>query len=92
MTRDIASDFMLTNFETFSKASGGGGIFSAQSAKMFDVLCSNAHSDAVDAKLRPQLAGGSTLGLDRAVEAIRNCARFREAKAGEVSAAVMAAP
>lgn len=88
-TRDIASDFMLTNFDTFSKASGGGGIFSSQAARMFNVLCTNEAADAVNAKLRPQLANDSTLGLDRAVEAIRNCARFKDAKAGAVSAAVM---
>jgi hypothetical protein len=88
-TRDIASDFMLTNFDTFSKASGGGGIFSAQAAQMFNVLCTNGAADAVNAKLRPQLVNDSTLGLDRAVEAIRNCARFKDAKAGEMSAAVV---
>jgi aminopeptidase N len=88
-TRDIASDYMLSNFEMFSKASGGGGIFSARAAQMFNGLCTNAAADTVNAKLRPQLANSSTLGLDRAVEAIRNCARFRDAKAGEVSAAVM---
>lgn len=88
-TRDIASDFMLSNFDSFSKASGGGGIFSSRAAQMFNVLCTNAGADAVDAKLRPQLANDSTLGLDRAVESIRNCARFKDAKAGEVSAAVL---
>lgn len=89
-TRDIASDYMLTNFDTFSKAAGGGGIFSARAAQMFNVLCTNEAADAVDAKLRPQLANDSTLDLDRAVEAIRNCARFKDAKASEVSAAVLA--
>ncbi|AQR73266.1 M1 family metallopeptidase [Sphingomonas sp. LM7] len=88
-TRDIASDYMLRNFDTFSQASGGGGIFSVRASQMFNVLCSNEQADAVDAKLRPQLVNGSTLGLDRAVEAIRNCARFKDAKANEVSAAVM---
>ncbi|WBY08360.1 M1 family metallopeptidase [Sphingomonas sp. 7/4-4] len=90
-TRDIASDYMLTNFDTFSKAAGGGGIFSARAAQMFNVLCTNEAADAVDAKLRPQLANDSTLDLDRALEAIRNCARFKDAKASEVSAAVLAA-
>jgi hypothetical protein len=89
-TRDIASDYMLSNFDTFSKASGGGGIFSSRTAQMFNVLCTEAAADAVNAKLRPQLANDSTLGLDRAVDAIRNCARFSDAKAGEVSAAVLA--
>nr|WP_294817826.1 M1 family metallopeptidase [uncultured Sphingomonas sp.] len=88
-TRDIASEYMLTNFDTFSKAAGGGGIFSARAAQMFNVLCTNEAADAVDAKLRPQLANDSTLDLDRALEAIRNCARFKDAKASEVSAAVL---
>lgn len=87
-TRDIATDFMLTHFDAFVQSGGGGGIFSGRAAQMFGVLCSNAQADAVDAKLRPTTKG-STLNLDRAVEQIRTCARFRDAKAGEVSAAIM---
>jgi hypothetical protein len=52
---------------------------------MFNVLCTNEQADQVAAKLRSD--SESNLGVDRAVETIRNCARFREAKAGEVSAA-----
>ena len=85
-TRDLASAYMLANLDT---KAGGGGIFGSRSARMFNGLCTNAGADAVDAKLRPQLANDSALGLDRTVEAIRNCARFRDAKAGEVSAVVM---
>ncbi|MDV3456277.1 M1 family aminopeptidase [Sphingomonas sp. HF-S4] len=88
-TRDIASDYVLANFDRFSKASGGGGIFSARAAQRFNTLCTNAAADTVDAKLRPQLVNDSTLSLDRAVDAIRNCARFKDAKGAEVSAAVM---
>jgi hypothetical protein len=86
-TRDMASAFVLDNFDALAKASGGGGIFSARAADMFDGLCSNAQADRVEAKLRPTLA--STLNLDRVVETIRNCARFRDAKHGEVSAALV---
>ncbi|MCD2324938.1 ERAP1-like C-terminal domain-containing protein [Sphingomonas sp. IC-56] len=89
-TRDIASSFMLTHFDEFSKTAGGGGIFSARMAGMFNGLCSVEQANQVDAKLRPQLADDSTLGLDRVVETIRNCARFRDAKTQEVSAALMA--
>ncbi|UYY59137.1 M1 family metallopeptidase [Sphingomonas sp. S2-65] len=89
-TRDIASSFMLAHFDEYSKAAGGGGIFSARLAATFDSLCSAEQAAQVDAKLRPQLANDSTLGLDRALETIRNCARFRDAKAAEVSAAVLA--
>ena len=85
-TRDIASDYVLASFDT--KASGGG-IFASRTSRVFNVLCTNAAADAVNAKLRPQMANDSTLGLDRTLETIRNCARFRDAKAGEVSAAVM---
>ncbi|MDT8758363.1 M1 family metallopeptidase [Sphingomonas psychrotolerans] len=87
-TRDIAADYVLANFATFSKA-GSGGIFSPRAGQMFKGLCTNQAADAVDAKLRPGLANGSTLSLDRMVETIRNCARFKDAKADEVSAAVM---
>lgn len=87
-TMDLASDFVLSHFDELAKAMGGGGIFSARAAQMFNNLCTVAAADAVDAKLRPSMqATGSTLGLDRAVESIRNCARFKDAKAGEVSAA-----
>jgi hypothetical protein len=79
---------MLAKFDSFSKA-GSGGIFSPRAGQMFNGLCTSEAADAVDAKLRPGLANGNTLGLDRTLETIRNCARFRDAKAGEVSAAVM---
>ncbi len=84
-TRDLASDFMLTNFDEFVKGGGGGGIFSGRAAQMFRVLCSLDQADAVAKKL----AGGG-LNVDRSIEAIRNCARFKDAKTGEVSAAIMA--
>ncbi|AJP71428.1 M1 family metallopeptidase [Sphingomonas hengshuiensis] len=90
-TQGLASDYMLTNFDTFVKAGGGGGIFSGRAAQMFGVLCTMEAASAVDAKLRPQLGNDSALNLDRSLDAIRNCARFREAKAGDVSAGVMAA-
>ncbi|WP_294329931.1 M1 family metallopeptidase [uncultured Sphingomonas sp.] len=88
-TRDLASDFMIAHFDEFVQNGGGGGVFSGRAAQMFGALCSNAQADAVDAKLRPT-SKGSTLNLDRAVETIRTCARFRDAKAGEVSAAIIA--
>ncbi|WP_010543849.1 M1 family metallopeptidase [Sphingomonas elodea] len=88
-TRDLASDFMIAHFDEFVQNGGGGGVFSGRAAQMFGALCSNAQADAVDAKLRPSTKG-STLNLDRAIETIRTCARFRDAKAGEVSAAIVA--
>jgi aminopeptidase N len=87
-TRDAALDYMLAHFDEFSKLTGGGGIFSGRAAQMFGSLCTLPAADAVDAKLRPQ--GGSTLSLDRSLERIRNCARFKDAKAGEVTAAFAA--
>jgi aminopeptidase N len=90
-TRDVAVDFMLTHFDEFVKNGGGGGIFSGRAAQMFNVLCSNDQADAVNAKLRAQNGNGSTLNIERSVEAIRNCARFRDAKQAEVSAAILAA-
>jgi aminopeptidase N len=87
-TRDAALDYMLAHFDEFSKSTGGGGIFSGRSAQMFKSQCTLAAADTVDAKLRAE--GGSTLSLDRAVEGIRNCARFKDAKAGEVTAAFAA--
>ncbi|RYE03480.1 MAG: M1 family peptidase [Sphingomonadales bacterium] len=86
-TRDKALDFMLANFDEFVKAGGGGGIFSGRAAQTFRVLCSLDQADKVAAKLAGQ---GSTLNVDRSVEAIRNCARFKDAKAAEVSAAILA--
>jgi aminopeptidase N len=88
-TRDIASDYMLANFDMFAKGRSGG-IFSSRAWQKFNVLCTGAAADTLSAKLRPQLANDSSLGLDRTVETIRNCARFKDAKAREVSAAVMA--
>ena len=88
-TRDISTDYLLLHFDEYVKNGGGGGIFSGRAAQMFKVLCSNDQADAVNAKLRAQNGAGSTLNIDRAVESIRNCARFRDAKAAEVSAAIM---
>jgi len=87
-TRDVASASLLGGSEGGAKASGG--IFASQSARKFNVLCTNAAADAVDAKLRPQLGNASSLGLDRTLDTIRNCARFRDAKSAEVNAAVLA--
>ena len=84
-TRDAALEYMLAHFDEFAKLTGGGGIFSGRAAQMFGSQCTLAAADAVDAKLRD--AKGSNLSLDRAVEGIRNCARFKDAKAGEVTAA-----
>ncbi|WP_213980745.1 M1 family metallopeptidase [Sphingomonas sp. dw_22] len=89
-TRDVATDFMLAHFDSFVQNGGGGGIFSGRAAQMFKVLCSNDQADAVDAKLRAQNGAGSALNIDRSVEAIRNCARFRDAKQAEVSAGILA--
>ncbi len=90
-TSAIASDYMFANFDTFVKAGGGGGIFSGRAAQIFGVLCTAPEADALDAKLRPGMAKtGNTLNLDRSIEQIRNCARFREANAGKVSAGIMA--
>ncbi|MET0310299.1 MAG: M1 family aminopeptidase [Sphingomonas sp.] len=90
-TRDLAADYVISHFDEFVKNGGGGGIFSGRAAQMFKVLCSNSQADAVDAKLRAQNGNGSTLNIERSVEAIRNCARFRDAKQAEVSAAILAA-
>ncbi len=64
-TRDQAAESLLADFDKFS--SGTGGIFASRSAGAFDVLCTAAQADTVDARLRPQFTGGSTLNLDRAV-------------------------
>ncbi|MBB4097636.1 M1 family metallopeptidase [Sphingomonas kyeonggiensis] len=84
-TRDAALEYMIAHFDEFSKVTGGGGIFSGNSAQTFKTQCSLAAADMVDAKLRTE--GGNNLPIDRAVEGIRNCARFKDAKAGEVTAA-----
>ncbi|PVX31211.1 M1 family metallopeptidase [Sphingomonas pokkalii] len=89
-TRDIASDAMLAHFDAMMKESGSAGIFANRAVAMFGGLCSDAQADKVDAKLRPTIQG-STLALDRALDGIRTCARFREAKAASVSAGVIAA-
>jgi hypothetical protein len=90
-TNDMATTYLLDNFGLFGR--GGGGIFAARAAGSFSTLCTVAQADAVNAKLRPSLeaAHTSTLALDRALEGIRNCARFKDAKAGEVSARIIAA-
>jgi hypothetical protein len=89
-TSDAAASYLLDNFGVFSR--GGGGIFAARAATSFSTLCTARQADAVDAKLRPSLTAAhtSTLSLDRAVETIRNCAKFKDARAGAVSAGILA--
>lgn len=90
-TQDAAFDYLTANFDTFASGRFAGGIFASRAPEMFKDLCEVPQADRVDAKLRPVLVKyGSTLALDRALETIRNCARFRAAKAGEVSASIVA--
>jgi len=90
-TNDMAATYLLANYDSLAKS--GGGIFASRSGRAFHTLCTASQADAVEAKLRPALiaAQTSTLALDRGVEDIRNCARFKDAKAGEVSAGILAA-
>ncbi|WP_431470527.1 M1 family metallopeptidase [Sphingosinithalassobacter sp. LHW66-3] len=88
-TRDVAFDFLAENFETFS--GGGGGIFFARAGQAFAGFCSAERATALEERVLPILeqAGGS-LSLRRAIEQIRNCATFKQAKAEDVSAAFLA--
>ncbi|MBO9712109.1 M1 family metallopeptidase [Sphingomonas sp.] len=86
-TRDVAANFMLDRFDAL--AGSNGGIFAARSATYFSKLCTPAYADRIDAMLRPRLASITTLSLDRALETIRGCAKFRDAWRDTVSQAIL---
>lgn len=86
-TRDLVAPTLIANFSKV--LASPGGIFSGHGPEMFRGMCTEAAADALTGELRPMLAKrGSTLSVDRTIETIRNCARFRAAKADTVSDAI----
>ena len=82
--RDAAFSYLADNFGTLKTS--GGGIFFARAGGAFSQLCTREAADTIEQKILPELEGG-TLSLRRAVEQIRNCAAFKDAKADTVSQA-----
>ena len=90
-TRDIAFDWLKTNYEAFNAKVG---IFSAgRVASLVGNYCSVAKADEADKLMRAkvQAGGRSTLAFDRTLEGVRDCGALQTARTAEVTAAFKAA-
>jgi len=90
-TRDMAYDWLKTNYDSFSS---GLGIFSAgRLASLPGDYCSAAKAEEIDTIMRAKVkaAGRGELSFDRMLEGMRNCGVLKDARAAEVAAALKAA-
>jgi hypothetical protein len=90
-TRDMAYDWLKTNYDSFSN---GIGIFSAgRLASLPGDYCSVAKAAEIDTIMRAKVkaAGRGELSFDRMLEGMRNCGVLKDARAAEVAAALKAA-
>ena len=90
-TRDLAATYLLANYDALSASNG---IFvTSRIPQFFGGACSLDQASALEAKLGPKIAASGTgeLAFQRTLEQIRNCAKLRDARATEVSAALIAA-
>ena len=87
-TRDMAYDWLKTNYESFS---AGLGIFSAgRLASLPGDYCSAAKADEIDTIMRAKVkaAGRGELSFDRMLENMRDCGVVKDARAAELAAAL----
>lgn len=90
-TRDLAFDWLKSNYEAFAK---GTGIFAASSIPSLPrQYCSVEKSQEIDQLLRPRVvaSGRGELPFDRMLERIRDCGTLKTMKSKEVAAALRAA-
>jgi aminopeptidase N len=90
-TRDIAYDWLKTNYDAFNAKVG---IFSAgRVAGLVGNFCSAEKADEADKLMRAkvQAGGRSTLAFDRTLEGVRDCGALKTARTAEITAAFKAA-
>ena len=90
-TRDLAFDWLKSNYDEFAK---GAGIFAASSIPSLPQdYCSADKAAEIDQLLRPRViaTGRGELPFDRMLEGIRNCGMLKTSKSKELAAALHAA-
>ncbi len=87
-TRDIGYGWVRAHMDELF--GGSNGIFSARLPRMLGSFCSIAKADEFARDLRPLLKGKTgALELERTIERVRNCGVLHDARADELSAALV---
>jgi len=87
-TREIANDWLIRNFDVFSKEAG---IYSSSALpSLMGWECSSTRANEIERVIGPKIkaSGKGQLDFERTIESIRNCAALREARSGELAAAL----
>jgi aminopeptidase N len=89
-TREIADQWILANYSKL--ATGNGIFFTSRLPGMFNSQCGAAEADRVEKGLGPTIlkANVGVLEYRRMLERVRNCGVLKQAKAGEIAAALKA--
>ena len=89
-TRDPAFTWLIANYDAFVKENG---IFTASSLPSFaSGYCSTEQAAMIETALRPKVDQyhRGALSLDRTVEQVRDCGVLKQARGGEIAAALSA--
>lgn len=88
-TRDLGTDWILTNYEKLA-ASSSGIFMTSRLPQAFAAQCGAAQADRIDAKVGAAIrkTGIGLLNYQRTLEAIRHCGVLRQAKGAEIAAAL----
>ncbi|WP_375270306.1 M1 family metallopeptidase [Sphingomonas sp.] len=91
-TRDLGTEWVLANYDRL--IAGANGVFiTTRLPSAFATQCGADRAASIDAKVGPAIrkADIGLLAYQRTLETIRLCGALRDAKAGEIAAAVTAA-
>jgi len=90
-TRDLAGDWILKNYDKLA-ASGNGIFITSRLPGALSSQCGAAQADRVEKVLGPAIekADVGVLTFRRTLESIRNCGILKQAKSGEIAAALNA--
>ena len=89
-TRALTTDWIFANYD---KLTSGNGIFiTSRLPGMFNSQCSTEAADRIEKTLGPKVMqlNAGVLEYQRMLERIRDCAVLKQAKAGEIAAALSA--
>lgn len=89
-SRELGFEWLKTNLDALL-SSGGGIFFASRLPGVLGGFCSVQRGDEIAALLRPKFAGKTgALGLERAIERVRDCGLLKDARGAEVSRVVAA--
>ena len=89
-TRDMASDWLLTNYDELAGAGANGVFFTSRLPSALRYQCSAAGAAKVERVLGPKVRalGAGVLDFERTVESIRHCGDLKAAREAEVATAL----